>query len=131
MSSDKHDNDKNADIVGKDEHISAERRAFLKQLGAAGILALGAGWAALAPSSWPLSLRDPDGEGGKPEVDIYKLPENGFAVEGSSVLPVLGIARGSNVDTAVRAAIDTIGGIGRFVKNGDVVVIKPNVAFER
>jgi len=133
MTSDNNNNDnkKGPDAGGKEKHVSAERRAFLKQLGAAGILALGAGWAALAPSDWPLSLRDPDGEGGKPEVDIYKLPENGFAVEGSSVLPVFGIARGSNVDTAVRAAIDTIGGISRFIKNGDVVVVKPNVAFER
>ena len=31
----------------------------------------------------------------------------------------------------VRAAVDAIGGIGRFVQRGDVVVIKPNVAFER
>jgi uncharacterized protein (DUF362 family) len=31
----------------------------------------------------------------------------------------------------VRGAIDAIGGIGRFVASGDVVVIKPNVAFER
>ena len=31
----------------------------------------------------------------------------------------------------VRGAIDAIGGIGRFVQRGDVVVIKPNVAFER
>ena len=31
----------------------------------------------------------------------------------------------------VRAAVDAIGGIGRFIQRGDVVVIKPNVAFER
>jgi len=115
----------------KAQHVLAERRAFLKQLGAGALLALGAGWAALAPSDWPLSLKDPDGERGKPELDIFSLPENGFAVESSSVLPVMGIARGANVDTAVRASIDAIGGINRFVQNGDVVVIKPNVAFER
>jgi uncharacterized protein (DUF362 family) len=109
----------------------AERRAFLKQLGAASILALGAGWAALAPPNWPLSLRDPDGERGKPQQKLIQLPENGFGVEASSVLPVMGIARGANVDTAVRAAVEAIGGIGRFIQNGDIVVIKPNVAFER
>jgi len=123
----------NNDINKEDEaqHTNAERRAFLKQLGAAAIVALGAGWAALAPPNWPLSLRDPDGERGKPELNIFKLPEGGFRVEDSSVLPVLGIARGANVKTAVTAAIDAIGGISRFVQNGDVVVIKPNVAFER
>jgi uncharacterized protein (DUF362 family) len=109
----------------------AERRAFLKQLGAVGLLALGSGWAALAPASWPLSLKDPDGERGKPDRKIFRLPEGGYAVESSSVLPVMGIAHGASVDTAVRAAIDTIGGISRFIHTGDVVVIKPNVAFER
>jgi uncharacterized protein (DUF362 family) len=43
----------------------------------------------------------------------------------------MGIAHGSDVGRAVRAAIDAIGGIGRFVQTGDIVVIKPNVAFER
>jgi uncharacterized protein (DUF362 family) len=121
------------DNSDKDEaqHTNAERRAFLKQLGAAAIVALGSGWAALAPPNWPLSLRDPDGERGKPDVNIFKLPEGGFRVEESSVLPVMGIARGANVETSVKAAIDAIGGISRFVQNGDVVVIKPNVAFER
>jgi uncharacterized protein (DUF362 family) len=114
-----------------DAQRRAQRRAFLKQLGAAGLVALGAGWAALAPGDWPLSLKDPDGEAGKPRPDIFRLPENGFRVQESSVLPTMGIARGANVDTAVRAAVDAIGGISRFVGNGDVVVIKPNVAFER
>jgi uncharacterized protein (DUF362 family) len=109
----------------------AQRRAFLKQLGAAALLALGSGWAALAPPEWPLSLRDPDGERGKPGRDVFRLPENGFGVEPSPVLPVMGIARGADVAVAVRAAIDAIGGMGRFVGRGDVVVIKPNVAFER
>jgi uncharacterized protein (DUF362 family) len=115
----------------KAQQADAERRAFLKQLGAAAIVALGSGWAALAPPEWPFSLRDPDGERGKPKVDIITLPEGGFGVEESSVLPTLGIARGAGVETAVKAAIDAIGGVGRFIKSGDVVVIKPNVAFER
>jgi uncharacterized protein (DUF362 family) len=115
----------------REQHAMAERRAFLKQLGAGALLAFGAGWAALAPPHWPLSLRDPDGERGKPELDTFSLPEKGFAVEGSSVQPVMGIARGTIVDTAVRAAVDAIGGMSRFVQKGDVVVIKPNVAFER
>lgn len=123
------DNDTGLDA--REQQANAERRAFLKQLGAAAIVALGSGWAALAPPHWPLSLRDPDGERGKPELETFKLPEGGYGVDESSVLPVLGIARGANVDAAVRASIDAIGGIDRFVKNGDVVVIKPNVAFER
>ena len=115
----------------REQLVDAERRAFLKQLGAAGVLALGAGYVSLAPSDWPLSLKDLDGERGKPELNIIRLPENGYPPEHSAVQPVMGIARGTDVEKAVRASIDAIGGIGRFVQSGDVVVIKPNVAFER
>lgn len=76
-------------------------------------------------------LHDPDGERGKPKTRELALPPGGFAVEASSVLPALGVARGEDVPRLVRAAIDAIGGMQRFVKNGDVVVVKPNVAFER
>lgn len=107
------------------------RRTFLKQAGVVAGLAAGAGWAALAPSSWPLSLQDRDGERGKPRETILRLPENGFAVAPVATASVLGIARGTRIEAMVRGAIDAIGGISRFVQRGDVVVIKPNVAFER
>jgi uncharacterized protein (DUF362 family) len=107
------------------------RRTFLKQAGLVAGLAAGAGWAALSPPGWPLSLRDPDGERGKPRRQILRLPANGYAVAPSATASVLGIARGQRVDAMVRAAVDAIGGIGRFVQRGDIVVIKPNVAFER
>ncbi|MDH3216126.1 MAG: DUF362 domain-containing protein [Candidatus Krumholzibacteria bacterium] len=123
------DNDKTQEA--EELQVIAERRAFLKRLAAAALVAVGSGWAALAPPKWPLSLRDPDGERGKPEVAVFRLPENGFVVQSSAVLPVMGIAHGADVDRAVRAAVDVIGGISRFVQTGDIVVIKPNVAFER
>lgn len=107
------------------------RRTFLKQAGLVAGLTAGAGWAALAPPSWPLSLKDPDGERGKPRPQILRLPENGYAVAPSATASVLGIARGARVEAMVRAAVDAIGGIGRFIQRGDIVVIKPNVAFER
>jgi uncharacterized protein (DUF362 family) len=96
-------------------------------------LSAGAGWAALAPGDWPLSLKDPTGEAGKPKKRLLRLPDGGFAVDPSTTLPTLGVARGgtSNVEAMVRGAIDQVGGIGRFVQRGDIVLIKPNVAFER
>ncbi|MCG8423049.1 MAG: DUF362 domain-containing protein [Proteobacteria bacterium] len=122
-----------SEYTGDDErqYTLANRRRFLKQAGVAAGLAAGAAWTSLAPPSWPLSIRDPDGERGKPKKDILRLPETGFAVDASATAPVLGVARGNDVDAMVRAAIDNIGGIGRFIRRGDVVVIKPNVAFER
>ncbi len=107
------------------------RRRFLKQGGVVAGLTAGAGWAAMAPPGWPLSLRDPDGERGKPRSRALQLPKDGFAVEPSAMSAQLGIARGQNVDAMVKAAVGAIGGIARFVRTGDIVLIKPNVAFER
>ncbi len=39
----------------------------------------------------------------------------------------LGIAKGSDPAAITRAAIDAVGGIGRFVKKGADVIVKPNI----
>jgi len=41
----------------------------------------------------------------------------------------MSIVKGDNRKQTVRKAIDLLGGIGRFVKKGETVAIKPNVAF--
>lgn len=112
-------------------HRRVERRRFLRSVAVASGAMVGAGWATLAPPGAPLSLRDPDGERGKPRPRELSLPEGGYAVEASAVAAQLGIARGRQVDALVRGAVDAIGGIARFVRAGDVVLVKPNVAFER
>jgi uncharacterized protein (DUF362 family) len=113
------------------QHRREERRRFLRQASVVGAASLGAAYVSLAPARWPLSLKDPDGERGKPRPPTIRLPHGGFTVAPSTTLPYLGVARGARVPAMVRAAIDAIGGIGRFIRRGDVVVIKPNVAFER
>ncbi len=52
------------------------------------------------------------------------IPSNGFAKE----FPDVSIVKGSP-SAATRAAIDAIGGMTRFVKPGQSVVIKPNMSF--
>jgi uncharacterized protein (DUF362 family) len=116
---------------GRAQAEQQRRRDFLIQSGAVVGLAAGAGWAALAPASWPLSLRDPDGERGKPQPPRFSLPQGGFAVAASATAAQIGIARGKDLSAMVRASIDAVGGVARFVTRGDVVVVKPNVAFER
>ncbi len=54
------------------------------------------------------------------------LPGMGLASAG----PDIGVARGDAV-AATRAAVDLIGGIGRVVKKGSRVLIKPNMSFPR
>jgi uncharacterized protein (DUF362 family) len=117
--------------AGDEAYRAMSRRRALKQLGLIAGGTAAAAYAGLAPPSWPLSLHDPDGERGKPVVVPRRLPEGGYAVEPSPVAAQLGVARGSRIAAMVEAALDAIGGIGRFISSGDVVLIKPNVAFER
>ena len=108
-----------------------DRRQFVRSGAVVGAASAAAMWASLAPPHWPLSLRDPDGERGKPQPRVVQLEPGGFAVEPSELAAQIGVARGVVPDNLVRAAVDAIGGIERFIQRGDVVVIKPNVAFER
>ncbi len=45
--------------------------------------------------------------------------------------PDLVAARGVSPEAIVRAAVDGLGGIKRFVRRGDIVVVKPNIAWDR
>ena len=45
--------------------------------------------------------------------------------------PTLAIASGGGIETMVEKAINGVGGIGKFVKRGNSVVIKPNLSWAR
>jgi uncharacterized protein (DUF362 family) len=45
--------------------------------------------------------------------------------------PDLAVVRGTPPARITRAAIDTLGGMKRFVSRGDVVVVKPNIGWDR
>ena len=107
------------------------RRRFVQQASSALGLGAVASWAALAPPTWPGSLRDPDGERGKPRPRIFTLAEGGYVVPPPATAAAIGVARGEQTREMLAAAVDAIGGISHFISPGDVVVIKPNVAFER
>lgn len=54
-----------------------------------------------------------------------------FSSSNSSDRVDLVIARGPSASKITRAAIDAIGGIKRFISRGDIVVLKPNMAWDR
>lgn len=54
-----------------------------------------------------------------------------FTVPPDPGYPEMAVIQGEDPRLLVRRAIDTLGGIGRFIVRGDVVVIKPNVAWDR
>ncbi len=49
--------------------------------------------------------------------------------EGSAEEVDLAVVKSASPEAAVIAAIEVLGGMGKFVKSGDAVVIKPNMAF--
>ena len=97
---------------------SHERRMFLRRMGAAAGFA--AGTAAVGTFFHNRNLV-PSGEVAK------SIPS--FAVPGTEGM--MAVAEGTDHVLAVRAALQELGGIERFVKAGDRVLIKPNCAFDR
>jgi uncharacterized protein (DUF362 family) len=45
--------------------------------------------------------------------------------------PDLAVVQGASPEQIVKAAIDALGGIRRFVSRGDIVVVKPNIGWDR
>lgn len=99
------------------------RRDFLTRAGAT--VALIGGSVATGVALWQRKHFVP----GFQEESGLQLPS--FAIKADKTLPSMAIAHGVEHDATIRAAIGALGGIGRFIKKGDVVVIKPNVAFDR
>lgn len=60
-----------------------------------------------------------------PETD--EIPTQAPSSTPSLVYPDLVVARQGDPEIMVRAAVDSLGGMSRFVTPGDVVVVKPNI----
>lgn len=97
-----------------------KRREFIKKAG----LALGA--ASMAGATG-LVLHN---RGGARSPTIYRR-DCDFRVPGDAGLPAVSMAQGADPLVALKLSLDAVGGIGRFVKRGENVVIKPNVAWDR
>lgn len=106
--------------MAEQEQFNSQRREFLARGAKAAASIAAAGGLAY----W---LYDGKGEGRSEKAEVVKkLPD--FSVpkkDGQIISIVKGQDRGKTADKA----IELLGGIERFVKPGDVVVIKPNVAF--
>lgn len=100
---------------------SISRRQFLLRGAATCVLAATAG-------AWEYAFysEDPVRRGGG-RILTFK----DFRVEDKSVYPKLTVVRGKDTEKIVRAAIEKIGGISRFVNPGERILLKPNAAWDR
>ena len=99
----------------------SDRREFLLR-----VLRLGGLSAASAGAAAWLSTRSR-----RPEEARALIIDRSLGVPPDPRLPELAIAQGGEPERLVQAALDVLGGVTRFVSRGDVVVIKPNVGWDR
>jgi uncharacterized protein (DUF362 family) len=112
------------------EKAPMDRRTFVRRLMTAGGVTGAAGYAAFAPPQWPLSLRDDTGHRSMPRITPLRLPGTYQVAKPASAADV-GIGRGERPAEMLRAALDGVGGLAHYIKPGDIVLVKPNVAFDR
>lgn len=95
------------------------RRDMLR-IGATGAAAIGS----VAAGLWLNGREGRAGGAALPKMRDHRVEKVPGEVE-------MAIARGSDAAANVRRAIDALGGMGRFVKKGERVVVKPNVGWNR
>jgi uncharacterized protein (DUF362 family) len=67
----------------------------------------------------------------RPEEARALISRRNFRVAGDPNLPEMVVAQGGEPRALVERALDELGGIRRFIAHGDVVVVKPNIGWDR
>ena len=71
------------------------------------------------------------GRSRRPEDTTPLLVKRDLRVRYDPGLPELAVTEGGEPAELVRRAIQELGGMGRFVSRGDIVLVKPNIAWDR
>jgi uncharacterized protein (DUF362 family) len=98
-----------------------DRRLVLRRLGQAGAVLGGTGALSVLGLFCPGRFR------ARRTARVLRNPRAGVELGG---LPLV-VARGKNAASLVRAALGALGGAERFVKPGETVLVKPNMAWDR
>jgi hypothetical protein len=96
------------------------RQALLRLLGLAGLST-----GTVAAGRW-LSHRSE-----RPTGELVVNAKRSHTVPASADLPQLAAISGGEPDLLVRRALQEMGGIKRFISRSDVVIVKPNIAWDR
>ena len=90
------------------------------------LLRVGGLSASTAAAAWWLGRRSQ-----RPQEAAPLTLAHSFTVPGDARYPVMVVAQGDDPRALVRKALEGLGGVGRFISRGDVVVIKPNMGWDR
>jgi len=103
-----------------DNSVLSRREVLIKLLRVAGAGAGAAGlgiW--LSEHSW------------RPETALAMAAKHGHTVAADPMLPEMAIIQGDDPAQLARQAVEELGGMRRFISRGDVVLVKPNIWWDR
>jgi len=67
----------------------------------------------------------------RPMPELVTAAKRGHTVAADPQLPEMAVITGDNPAQLAREAIEQLGGIRRFISRGDVVLVKPNIGWDR
>lgn len=67
----------------------------------------------------------------RPQEPLTTISKRSFAVPADPSLPTLVVVQGEDPRALVRRTLQELGGMRRFIARGDVVVVKPNIGWDR
>ncbi|MFB3917205.1 MAG: DUF362 domain-containing protein [Terriglobales bacterium] len=71
------------------------------------------------------------GRSQRPEEPVIASMKRGAVIAADPKLPELAVIQGEDPRQLVRRAVDELGGIRRFISRNDIVLIKPNIGWDR
>ena len=107
-------------VMEKESNTLNPRDALIKLLRVAGA---GAGAAGLAFWLSQHSFR--------PEAALATTAKHGHTAPPDPALPEMAVIQGEEPSLLARQALEVLGGMRRFVSRGDVVLVKPNIGWDR
>jgi uncharacterized protein (DUF362 family) len=67
----------------------------------------------------------------RPEIAVAANVKRGHTVAANAALPELAIIEGEDPAQLARQALEELGGMKRFISRGDIVLVKPNIGWDR
>ncbi|HXZ78408.1 MAG TPA: DUF362 domain-containing protein [Terriglobales bacterium] len=66
-----------------------------------------------------------------PQPELATSRKRSHAVAANPVLPEMAVIQGANPAQLAREAIEALGGMSRFISRADIVLVKPNIGWDR